>query len=196
MLEADHIQLQIQGLSCDTYASIEVVALRTQVVAGTNYSVKYRVTGADEVFVDHEGTHQHGSAGSIVQGDGTVEHGESYILVKIFVPLPHMNALPEVTGVQKVQVTETSPVRLQSGLLHREECPADQPAEPTDPSSGDDSVTGDYEAWKSIMDRWGYTFKAYEVTTEDGWILTLFRITGYTDQPERTYADGTKPIFV
>ena len=46
------------------------------------------------------------------------------------------------------------------------------------------------------MDRWGYTFKAYEVTTEDGWILTLFRITGYTDQPERTYAEGTKPIFV
>jgi hypothetical protein len=122
MLEAEHILLQIQGLSCDTYTAIEVVALRTQVVAGTNYSVKYRVTGADEVFVDHEGTHQHGSAGSIIHGDGTVEHGESYILVKIFVPLPHMNALPQVTGVQKVQVTETSPVRLQSGLLHREEC--------------------------------------------------------------------------
>ena len=105
MLEAEHILLQIQGLSCDTYASIEVVALRTQVVAGTNYSVKYRVTGADEVFVDHEGTHQHGSAGSIIHDDGTIEHGESYILVKIFVPLPHMNALPQVTGVQKVQVT-------------------------------------------------------------------------------------------
>ena len=28
------------------------------------------------------------------------------------------------------------------------------------------------------MDKWGYTWEAYEVTTEDDYILTTFRITG------------------
>ena len=70
-------------------------------MAGPNYSVKYRATAAD---------------GSV-----------SYILAKIFVPLPYMNALPEVTALQKVQVTETSTIEFDTSLLHSEEC---QPAQP------------------------------------------------------------------
>ena len=31
------------------------------------------------------------------------------------------------------------------------------------------------------MEKWGYTWEAFEVTTEDGYILTTFRITGTTD---------------
>ena len=129
LLEADTLRTSIQGVSCDTYASIEVVSIKTQVVAGTVYTVKYRVIGADEVFVDHEGTHQHGSAGSIIHDDGTIEQSGSvsYILVKIFAPLPHMNALPEVQAVQKVQVTEDSSLELVESLLHSEECPEPEP---------------------------------------------------------------------
>ena len=65
-------------------------------MAGTNYSVKYRVTSAD--------------------------NSVSYILAKIFAPLPHMNALPEVTAVQKLQVTEHSHLEIDSSLIHLEEC--------------------------------------------------------------------------
>ena len=79
-----------------------------------------------------------------------------------------MNALPEVTGVQKVQVTETSPVRLQSGLLHREECPADQPAEPTDPSSGDDSgSTTPIQTYSEIGERLACHIIAEDFTVFD-----------------------------
>ena len=136
LLEADTLRTSIQGVSCDTYASIEVVSIKTQVVAGTVYTVKYRVIGADEVFVDHEGTHVHGSAGSIIHNDGTVvEHGDSvsYIHVKIFAPLPHMNALPEVQALQKLQVTEDSPLELIESLLHSEECPEPEPEQPVTP---------------------------------------------------------------
>ena len=70
-------------------------------MAGTNYSVKYRVTAAD--------------------------NSVSYILAKIYVPLPYMNAAPEVTALQKVEVTETSAIEFNSALLHSEEC---QPAQP------------------------------------------------------------------
>ena len=77
LLEADTLRVSIQEKSCDEYTTIEAVKIKTQVVAGTNYSVKYRITAADSSV--------------------------SYILAKIFVPLPHMNAaLPEVTAVQKV----------------------------------------------------------------------------------------------
>ena len=37
LLETDTLRVSIQGVSCDEYASIEIVALRSQVVAGTNY---------------------------------------------------------------------------------------------------------------------------------------------------------------
>ena len=184
LLEADTLRISIQGVSCDEYASIEVVALRTQVVAGTNYSVKYRVTAADSSV--------------------------SYILAKIFVALPHMNALPQVTAVQKVQVTETSRISFNTSLLHTEQCQPAQPVNPVDPSSsgsgtdsGDDSGTTrhdilrpeDFEAFKAICDRWGYTFEPFQVTTDDDWVLTLFRITGKIGEPARIYLPGNKPIF-
>ena len=57
----------------------------------------------------------------------------SYILVKIFAPLPHMNALPEVQAVQKVQVTEDSALELVESLLHSEECPEPEPEQPVTP---------------------------------------------------------------
>ena len=36
----------------------------------------------------------------------------------------------------------------------------------------------EYTRWKDQMDKWGYTWEAFEVTTEDDYILTTFRITG------------------
>jgi hypothetical protein len=37
----------------------------------------------------------------------------------------------------------------------------------------------DYPNFHAIVTvRWGYTFVPYETITEDGWTLTLFRITG------------------
>ena len=34
------------------------------------------------------------------------------------------------------------------------------------------------QAWDDIMTNWGYDYEMYNVTTEDEWELTLFRITG------------------
>ena len=100
LLEADTLRVSIQEKSCDEYTSVEAVKIKTQVVAGTNYSVKYRVTAPDSTV--------------------------SYILAKIFVPLPHVNAaLPEVIAVQKVQVTEHSAIEFT--VLHTEAC---EPAQP------------------------------------------------------------------
>ena len=93
--------------------------------------------------------------------------------------------------MQKQQVTETSPITLTNSLLHREQC---QPVQPVVPSQ-DSLNPDDFEAFKVICDRWGYTFEPFQVTTEDGWILTVFRLTGYTGLPARTYVDGTIPIF-
>ena len=36
----------------------------------------------------------------------------------------------------------------------------------------------DYERWGEVMNKEGYTWEAYKTTTDDGWHLTLFRITG------------------
>ena len=38
-----------------------------------------------------------------------------------------------------------------------------------------------YPSFASIMDKEGYTWEPHTVETEDGWYLTLFRITGRTD---------------
>ena len=40
----------------------------------------------------------------------------------IFKPLPYMNAPAEVTALQKLQVTENSPLEFVQSLLHTEEC--------------------------------------------------------------------------
>ena len=36
----------------------------------------------------------------------------------------------------------------------------------------------EYIRWKNELAKLGYTWKAYEATTDDGYVLTLFRITG------------------
>ena len=92
---------------------------------------------SDEVFVEHDGTHLHGSGGSIVPIDdvsvlGTIssvkyrvsafDNSESYILVKFFVSFSP-NAQPEVRTLQKVQVTVDSPLEFTESLLHNERCP-------------------------------------------------------------------------
>lgn len=40
-----------------------------------------------------------------------------------------------------------------------------------------------YPRMARTMERFGYTWKAYKVTTDDGFILTTFRITGNSDGP-------------
>ena len=35
-----------------------------------------------------------------------------------------------------------------------------------------------YQRWAEGMTKWGYTWEPYEVTTEDGFVVTLFRVTG------------------
>ena len=70
----------VEAETNQSYTTFEAVKYTSQVVAGTNYIVKFRV-GADE-----------------------------YIHVKIFVPLPVENLPNQVTGVQTDGVTETSPI--------------------------------------------------------------------------------------
>ena len=43
---------------------------------------------------------------------------------------------------------------------------------------------GGYEKFKTVCDKWGYKFKAFNVYTSDGWFLTVFRITGSEDSIE------------
>ena len=38
-----------------------------------------------------------------------------------------------------------------------------------------------YPRWATEMDHYGYTWEAFEVTTEDDYILTTFHITGTKD---------------
>ena len=45
------------------------------------------------------------------------------------------------------------------------------------------SKNKEYTRWKEQMDKWGYTWEAHEVTTEDNYILTTFRITGKQGEP-------------
>ena len=35
-----------------------------------------------------------------------------------------------------------------------------------------------YADWSDVMDQYGYSWEPFEVTTEDGYILTTFHITG------------------
>ena len=44
-----------------------------------------------------------------------------------------MNALPEVQALQKVQVSEDSPLELVESLLHSEDCPEPEPEQPVTP---------------------------------------------------------------
>ena len=37
---------------------------------------------------------------------------------------------------------------------------------------------GEYERFRDVCAKWGYSFKAYNVYTSDGWFLTVFRIVG------------------
>ena len=41
--------------------------------------------------------------------------------------------------------------------------------------------TAEYSEFAESCEEWGYTWEAFKVITEDGWELTLFRITG-TDE--------------
>jgi len=45
-----------------------------------------------------------------------------------------------------------------------------------------DSNAEKYPRWASIMDQYGFTWDSVEVTTDDGYILALFHITGQVGQ--------------
>ena len=57
-------------MSNASFADVKVISVKSQVVAGTNYSVKYKTTDSSGV--------------------------ETFLLAKIFVPLPYANKPPEV----------------------------------------------------------------------------------------------------
>ena len=40
----------------------------------------------------------------------------------------------------------------------------------------------EYSEFHEVCMEWGYTWESYKVLTEDSWELTLFRITGTTDE--------------
>merc|ERR1712166_1668824 len=45
-----------------------------------------------------------------------------------------------------------------------------------------------YEQMDECMHDWGYSFDSFEVTTEDGYILTTFRVTGNLNDTSDTRA--------
>ena len=47
-----------------------------------------------------------------------------------------------------------------------------------------------YPRWSTEMDHYGYTWDAFEITTDDDYILTTFRITGKTDGPIEVTKDA------
>ena len=51
-----------------------------------------------------------------------------------------------------------------------------------------------YAKWNDVMDMWGYTWEPYEVTTDDGYILTTFHITGKKDGTVEN--DPNKPTVI
>lgn len=55
----------------------------------------------------------------------------------------------------------------------------------------------DYPEFKEVCEKWGYKFLPYEANTEDGWTLTLFRITGKVGgQARPTVRENEKPILI
>ena len=53
----------------------------------------------------------------------------------------------------------------------------------------------DYERWGEVMNKEGYTWEAYKTTTDDGWHLTLFRITGRQNE-DSTMKKHETPVLV
>ena len=48
-----------------------------------------------------------------------------------------------------------------------------------------------YIRWARAMDKYNYTWQAYELTTEDGYILTTFHVTGIDENGPITSDKGT-----
>lgn len=53
-----------------------------------------------------------------------------------------------------------------------------------------------YERWNNVMDLQGYTWEPYEVETDDGWLLTLFRITGRVNEDANHDHKNRTPVLV
>ena len=64
------VKEKLEQMSNAGFSDVQVISVKSQVVAGTNYSVKYKTT-------DNSGV-------------------ETFLLAKIFVPLPYANEPPEV----------------------------------------------------------------------------------------------------
>ena len=52
-----------------------------------------------------------------------------------------------------------------------------------------------FETFQNLCEMWGYTFASYQAFTEDGWTLTLFRITGLEGETPREYDSNSEPIL-
>jgi pimeloyl-ACP methyl ester carboxylesterase len=53
-----------------------------------------------------------------------------------------------------------------------------------------------YPEFDQAAAQWGYTWKSYKVTTDDGFILTTFRITGTTDGDTEPRDDSLMPVMI
>ena len=71
VLESPEVKKGLEFMSNVSFSEVEAVSVKSQVVAGTNYTVKYKVK----------------------QENGF----ETYVLAKVFEPLPYTNEPPEVT---------------------------------------------------------------------------------------------------
>ena len=52
-----------------------------------------------------------------------------------------------------------------------------------------------YPRWAAAMETEGYTWEPYEIVTDDGWHLTLFRITGFLNEDSKIEKHST-PVLV
>ena len=60
-------------------------------------------------------------------------------------------------------------------------------------SAWGDAPTLDYSWFQQVADRRGYTWEPHQVQTEDGWWLTLLRITAVNGE---TYDSEKPPVFM
>ena len=52
-----------------------------------------------------------------------------------------------------------------------------------------------YALWTSTCDKWGFEWEPYEMETEDGWTVTMFRITK-ADGKDTRGGNGKPPVLM